>query len=236
MTTDTPTPGRNSTWFIPILIGIISVCGICLILGWAWLPGQKAQVIPTRTFTPFQYLFLGTETLTLTPRPETATPTETLPARTPTSGANRALTPSSTGEAGIFIIEDTPTVTITADPIFAGAEPMTAGKHDSIESEFTRTGSWNIQNNEGAYQHSFLVSTTIGSSIAFSFIGDQIILGYQTTDEAADMLVNIDGTELSFAQEVDYEWYSWDLSFGTHYVIVTHESGPTVNLDYIEIP
>ena len=236
MTTDTPTPSRSYSWIIPISIAMISLLGICLILWSAWSPGQKPQAVPTRTVTPFKYLFLATESLTPTPRPETATPTETPPASTTTSEADGTLTPPSTGEAGTFIIEDTPTVTITPDPIFAEAGTMTVGKYDSTDSEITRVGTWNNQNNADAYEGTLLVSNTVGSHVAFSFIGSYMVLGYQSTNAAGDMLVNIDGSEVTITQLVGNAWFSQELGPATHYVILTHESGPTVNLDYIEIP
>jgi hypothetical protein len=57
-------PIRNHPFIPPLLIGLFSLFGLCTILALAFLPEQNAEIVPTRTFTPFKYQFLATETLT----------------------------------------------------------------------------------------------------------------------------------------------------------------------------
>jgi hypothetical protein len=129
----------------------------------------------------------------------------------------------------------TPTLTITPAPIFTGSVPMTAGIYDGADPQIIRSGNWTNQSNVDAHQGTLLVSNTVGNYVAFSFLGYQIALGYQESENAGNLMVNIDGSEVSFTQRVGNSWFSQELEIGTHFVILTHISGNTVNLDYIDI-
>ena len=227
---------HNYSLLVPLLTGFISVIGICLILVSAWFPRQNTPVVPTKTVTPFKYLLLATETVVPTPGFETAAPTEIFP--TPTSEVDVVLTPALTEQNGISTDDFfTPTATITPDPIFAESDPMRVGIYDDRDSEIIRIGNWNTQQNvENAHQKTLLVSNTVGNYIAFSFIGQEMALGYQSSNNAGDMLINIDGSEVTMTQLVGNAWFSQELERGTHHVILIHQSGTLINLDYIDIP
>ena len=61
------------------------------------------------------------------------------------------------------------------------------------------------------------------------------MLGYQSSDNAGDMTVSIDGSEVVITQLVGNSWFLQEVEPGTHFVILTHENGAFVNLDYIDI-
>lgn len=228
---------RDYSLLAPLLIGVISVLGICLIITPIWFPRQNAQTFPTQTVTPFKYLLLAT----LTPVPavelEIAVGTEILPVPTATLEGGVALNPASTDQAGISTNDFfTSTITITPNPIFAESVPMKTGTYDDSDSHIIRTGIWKNQGNVDAYQETLLVSNTVGNSVAFSFIGRQMVLGYQSSDNAGDITINMDGSEVTFTQLVGNAWFSQEVEPGTHFVILTHMSGASVNLDYIDVP
>jgi hypothetical protein len=231
---------RSHPLFLPLLISIISLLGICVIIASVWFPRQNAQVFPTRTPTPFKYLLLATETVIPTPAAELARPPESRFAATGTSDIADPETTFfsiATAQTGIFTGEIfIATSTITPNPIFAESQPMNVGTYDAADKQIIRRGSWIIQNNIDAYQGNLLVSNTVGDYVAFRFIGYQMMLGYQSNEiHAGELLVNIDGAEVTLTQAVGNLWISDELNAGTHFVIVTHAGGATVNLDYVDI-
>lgn len=237
----------------PLLIGILSLLGICVILGSTWLPRQEPEPVPSQTVTPFKYLLLATETAFPTQRPETATArstsTEISPFLTGTFEENSTLLPVGTGQAGIYTVRtsevgtpeagiseseiSTPTPAITIDPVFARAAPLTAGTHDAASPQIIRSGDWVTQNSEGAFGGSLLVSRKTGNSLTFSFVGYRIALGFQGSDTGGDLKISIDGSEEILAEELGAEWFSQELESTMHYVVLTHESGAMINLDFI---
>jgi hypothetical protein len=249
MTTDNRPPIRDYSLLFPVFVAILSLIGIGVLVATVWFPRQEAAIIPTQTLTPFKYLFLGTETPGPTPRPETATGSEyfpivtserditTLPASTEQSGTLSAIPLLTlTGQTGTPPAEfSTPTLTITPESIFSGSVPLTTGKYDGADSKIIRTGNWTNQNDSNAYQGTLLVSNTVGNSLAFSFTGSSMQVGYQSSTSAGSMMITLDGSEVTVPQLVGNIWISPSLESGTHYVILTHASGNTLNLDYIVI-
>jgi len=220
-------PIRDKSLLVPLLISAISLLGIFSVLALTWRTRQNPETFATPTAVPFKYLLLATETAFLPP-PEA--PTEILP--TPTE----VLVEEATEPTGIATDEFfTPTITITVNPIFDQSMPMSAGTHDDTDSKIIRSGNWKSQNNVDAYQKTLLVSNTVGNYVAFSFTGPQMVLGYQSSNTAGNMTVYIDGSEVIITQLVGNAWFSQELEPGTHYVILTHENGATVNLDHIDI-
>jgi len=128
-----------------------------------------------------------------------------------------------------------PRPTSTPDPKFAGIISMTAGTYDAGNSQIIRKGNWVIQENEGAFEGSLLVSSKAGNSVTFRFDGYRMSLGFQGSDTSGEITVDIDGSEETFTQEMGMEWFSQELEPGTHFVTLTHETGSIVNLDYIVI-
>ena len=228
----------DKSLIIPLLIGIASLLGICLIIALEWQRGQDSQTIPTQTETPFKYILLATETMIPAPELDTAAPQETFP--TPTTMLQEGGTPFptlieqiATSASTVF----TPTATITPNIIFDTTTPMTIGTYDDSDSHIVRTGNWINQSNvDSAYQGTLLSSNKAGNYVAFNFIGTLMVLGYQSSLDAGDVTVNIDGSEVTLTQLVGNAWFSQELEPGTHFVILTHMSGASVNLDYIDIP
>ena len=227
----------NHPLFPPVLISIISLLGICVILATTWLPRQRTQAIPTETVTSFKYLLLATEMVFSSSKHEGSTPSEIL--STPTAASENKTTPLlvMTQPTGISTADPSiPTITITPPPQFGESNPMTMGTYDDADSTIIRHGNWEPQKKADAYKQTLLVSNTVGNYVAFSFIGRFVVLGYQSTNDIGNFTINIDGSEQSISQVTDNAWFSRDLGTGTHFVLLTHASGTTVNLDYINIP
>jgi len=87
-----------------------------------------------------------------------------------------------------------------------------------------------------AYKGTLHASNSIGNEASFRFTGKAFLLGYQRGVNFGTVTVLIDGQPYSF-QEQDYSllWRSPQLAPGAHFVRIIHESGESVNLDYIEI-
>lgn len=238
MTDNTPSSVRIYSWIVPILIGIFSLLGLCLILGSNWLPSQAPQVAPSRTVIPFKYQLLATETLTPTPAAEMpdsrVAPTGTSTVTKPELETTPSL--SQTEQNGTLTEGlDTPTPTITLDPIFGNDAPLLAGIYDESDVGFTYIGIWDTEENVDAYLETVAVSETVGNYVAFSFEGYQIGLGYQSSIGAGEITINIDGSELTITQQAGSSWYSEAFESGTHYVIIKHTGAGPVNMDYVEI-
>ena len=254
MTMDTRPPDRESSILIPILIGTFSLLGICLVfaISWFWKPEKPSA--PPQINTPFKYALLATETTVPTSDFRSAVPTDSV--ATPTSVvveetavplqavAQANVTPNEnsfvpvTGQTEIPTEEIfTPTFTITPDPIFTQSTPITTGTYDDSNPNILRIGTWSTkQNVSNAFQKTLLVSNQDGNYIAFSFIGQKMMVGYQSSMNAGEMLVSIDGNETTMTQLVGNAWSSQEFEPGTHYVILTHFTGASINIDYIDIP
>jgi hypothetical protein len=81
------------------------------------------------------------------------------------------------------------------------------------------------------------VSTEIESDLIFSFTGRQLIIGYVGGAGLGTLAISIDDNDFPpLSQATGKEWTSPQLSHNEeHIVIIIHESGTTVNLDYIGI-
>lgn len=221
----------------------------------AFLPEQNAEFVPTRTPTAFKYQFLATETQIpiLTPASATAefriVPNETSNSTTITTqgtettpflvatvqNGNTVQSSSTTQNAGTTADPRIPTATMTPEPILGNAEPLTPGRYDDRNLGFTYIGIWNVEENSYAYQETVVVSEAVGDYVAFRFTGLQLMLGYQSSDDAGEFTVSIDGEEETMNQQVGSIWFSAYLDSGTHYAIITHTGAGPVNLDYIEV-
>jgi len=225
---------------IPVLIGLVSMIGIGLVFSVAYLNRSEAPAVVERTATPFKYLLLATETDTPLPESETPPPEEIFPTNPsfPTlitgtqEGANlpggtpgAIRTPTNVGSQN-------PTVIPTVGEIV----PMVAGKYDDADISIEYFGDWVTQSNIGsAYQGTLHVSNTIGNDLSFIFEGQQIQLGYQTVSGLGTLVITIDEEQYVLAQASGSSWVSPQLDPGPHFVIIIHESGDSVNVDYITI-
>lgn len=223
----------------PLLIGAVSLLGICVILVTAFLPSQDVESIPTRTPTPFKYQFLATETLMPTAEAvtaglrvvPTASPKRTAP---PTESTAFLLTAEPTEDSTAEF--STPIFTMTPNPIFDNAEPLPLGTYDDDDYRLTYIGVWNAEEDLDAFLETVFVSETVGDYLAFSFIGIRMGVGYQGRPDAGKITINIDGSEETITQQVGILWNSDDFESGTHNVIITHTGEGPINIDYIEIP
>jgi hypothetical protein len=89
---------------------------------------------------------------------------------------------------------------------------------------------------ENAYQGTLHASPDIGNEASFRFTGKQFRLGYQRGRNFGTVTVLVDDQSYSFHEQAfDLVWSSPRLSPGDHFVRIIHESGESINLDYIEI-
>lgn len=234
---------RNHPLIPPLLIGIFSLLGLCAILALSFLPERNVESVPTRTPTPFKYQFLATETdiPVLTPATETAE-LRIAPAATSTitniTIQNTQTTPffaATEQNGGATAASFTPTATMTLNSIFGNSEPLATGKYDDRDPGFTYIGVWNEEENSYAYQETVLVSDAVGDYVTFRFIGLQLMFGYQSSDDAGEITVNVNSVEETMNQQAGSIWFSDYLEPGTHFAIITHTGEGPVNLDYIEI-
>jgi hypothetical protein len=230
-----PRPSFDRALLIPIAIGVVSILGI----GWILLRSDLGQSLIPPTAIPSSLSSLEAETSTPssaesptqdeTPPEDTATETRPAPSpRPPTE------TPSSTSTSTMEPLP-TPSATYTPDRI----QPLPAGKYDDMNPDIAYDRYWTVLKTGGtknAYQGAIHFSAAIGNEASFRFTGKRFILGYQRGRNFGTVTVIIDDQPYSFHEEAfDLLWTSPQLSPGDHFVRIIHESGESINLDYIEI-
>jgi hypothetical protein len=230
----------------PALIGIFSVIGICLVLLIYRYNTSSVVVEVTVTQTPFKYIYLGTEpAISTEPSPEESA-TATLsdePAPIFTQASPIILTPNTPQIATPNTLVPSPlTPSIaTNTPDSAAPPPLNAGTYDDVYPGLIYSGNWVNQTNvSGAYQNTLHISTTLttpGNSVTFRFIGQEVRLFYQSGASLGVLRVLLDGTQTLLNQAgTSTEFVLTATSVGTHTVSITHQSGGSVNLDYVIIP
>jgi hypothetical protein len=136
----------------------------------------------------------------------------------------------------------TRTITPTRTPTSASGPPLNPGTYDDTDSRLLYTGNWSSQDNvAGAEQNSLHVSTTLGNSVTFRFIGNQIRIFYQPGGSLGQLAILVDGqtpdnSPLNQSNTSARELLIDDLTNGTHTIVLTHLSGGSVNIDQIIIP
>ncbi len=232
---------------IPIGIGTFSILGICLVLIVSFLDRPQTDVPAEQTTTPFKYLFLGTETLVISPVLETSTPEE-LFKEAPTSSATPIIIITTTQEqitsTSISAPIQTNTLTSNNTPGSTSAPPTTfdettaliAGKYDDTAPLLDYDGDWVSESSvTGSYQETLYFSLEIDDKIKFNFVGKQIIIGYLGDTDFGTVAITIDNIKYTLDQSSGSEWISPQLTQGVHSVIILHESGELANLDYVNI-
>jgi len=222
-----PRPSFDRALLIPIAIGVVSILGI----GWIFLTSDlgKSLIPPTAIPSIFSPLEAGT-----LPSSPLAAPTqdETPPEDTATSTRTPrpSLTPTSTRTLR-------PTATFT--PTSNQPQPLPAGKFDDTDPNIAYDQYWTALKNPGtenAYKGTLHASADIGNEASFRFTGKGFLLGYQRGKNFGTVTVIIDDQSYSFHEQAfDLWWRSPQLSSGDHFVRIIHESGESINLDYIEI-
>jgi len=230
-----PRPSFDRALLIPIAIGVVSILGI----GWILLTSDLGKSLIPPTAIPSSFSSLEAETLTPSPL---ATPSqdETPPEDTAT-GTSPAAYPGPPAETlpstSTLITESlpTPSATYTPDQI----QPLPAGKYDDMDPNIAYDRYWTVLKNLGtknAYEGAIHSSAAIGNEASFRFTGKRFRLGYQRGKNFGTVTVIIDDQPYSFHEEAfDLLWSSPQLSPGDHFVRIIHESGESINLDYIEI-
>jgi len=178
--------------------------------------------------------------------PGTITPTLNADVPLSTRPPTRSITntPINLGPLPATHAGSTPTRTITPTrtPTSAGAPPLNPGTYDDTDSRLVFTGNWTSQDNvAGAEQNTLHVSTTLGNSVTFRFIGNQIRIFYQPGGSLGQLSILIDGqtpdnSPLNQSNTSAREWLIDDLTNSTHTVVLTHLSGGSVNIDQVIIP
>jgi hypothetical protein len=241
-------PSFDRGIFIPIGVGIFSLIGICVILVMGRLNATRATVEEIPSATAFKYSLIGTEPAvsTLTSEGFEEEDLTTSTPRVPTSRppATIIVLPTNTLSANVPIITLpalTSTHTPTGTPTSAAAAPLGAGTYDDLHDRLVYSGNWTTQPSvSGAYQNTLHVSETLGNSVTFRFIGQEVRVFFQAAPSLGTIRVTLDSTTYDMNESNSnthiYEWVLPSVSSGTHTVTITHLSGGSVNLDYIIIP
>jgi hypothetical protein len=231
-------PVFDRTLFIPIIIGVCSVLGICLVLLVGRLNAARGEVQNEATQTPIRYQYLGTEPAivfptdapTLTALPETIAPTDDLLKPTlvfPTATLRPKSTPTIPTRAIITPVSLTPTV---------GSLNVI---YDDGDFKFLYTGDWHQNTVSGTYQSTLHISSTIGDSVQLSFVGQKIRIAYQAGPSLGTIALRLDGADFvldqSSADTVLSRWESPVLVLSSHSITITHVSGGSINLDSIAV-
>jgi hypothetical protein len=128
-------------------------------------------------------------------------------------------------------------VTATTPSTVAGttASSLTQ-KHDNVDQLLQYDGNWVSRTDVGnAYQGTLHVSNRVGNDVSFSFVGQQIAIGYLGEPGLGSITVSVDDDEFLLNQSGGNRWLSPQYSSTEHFVILIHENGDTINLDYVEI-
>lgn len=178
-----------------------------------------------------------TTSSTLSPSSPTRTVTPSLPTRFATvTRVGITNTPVT-----LFTVPgptNTVAVAPTQTPASAAPPPLNSGTYDDTDPRLIYSGSWVNQTGvPGAESGTLHVSQTIGNTITFRFIGDQIRIFYQPGTGLGFMTAVIDGDPYDPQnQSVNSEWAITGLSNATHTVTLTHSSGGSINLDQVIVP
>src|SRR5215213_11441121 len=228
-----PRPPLDRALLIPLAIGVVSLLGI----GWILLTSDLGQSLIRPTATPSSVSFLEAGTLTPFPR-ATRTREKPPPTATATSPIAYPGPPAETlPSTGTQITESPPAPSATPTP--DQFQPLQAGKYDDMDPNIAYDRYWTFLKNPGtanAYQGTLHASAGIGHEASFRFTGEGFLLGYQRGKNFGIVTVIIDGQRYGFHEQAfDLLWRSPQLPPGDHFVRILHESGETINLDYIEI-
>ena len=230
---------------IPIGISIFSITGILIALSIVYLDKPEEPAPATPTFTPFSFIFLGTETSIPSPELETTPAEETFPEES--EGTTLIDTPQvllDTPQAGFPTIpgeapsqvSTLPFSTSQASPTVSPAGLTVTERYDNTDPILVFDGDWDPQTNvANAYQGTLSVSNTIENDLSFSFTGQQMIVGYLGGVGLGNLLISINDQEFQVNQSTGKEWISPQLPDAEYFVIIIHDSGESVNLDYINI-
>jgi hypothetical protein len=233
-----PRPPFDRTLLIPIAIGVVSILGIV----WVFLTSDLRETFnpPTAvpTAIPFDVSPLETEAASLfpsaTPAQDETSPTATGPVAYP-GPPDAKLASTRT-----LVTESRPTPTSFVTPTPARIQPLPAGRrYDDTDPNIAYDRFWTALKNSSTvneYKGTIHASNSIGGEASFRFTGEGFLLGYKRAKSFGTVTVLIDNQPYGFHEQAfDLVWRSPELSPGDHFVRIIHESGESINLDYIEI-
>ena len=239
-------PSFDVGLLIPIGVGLFALMGMCGILVMGRINDARATVEEVPTATPFEYAYIGTEpaltTLTAVTEDglEEQPPTFESPASTPEG--TQVIIFTNTSASLITLPPLLPTNTASRTPTSSFVAPFVDGTFDDTqEDRFVYSGSWETQTGvSGAYQNTLHVSGTLGSSVSFLFIGNELRVFFQAGPSLGTIRLTLDNTSQDMSQSnLNTQRYEWVLSAptaGTHTVTITHQSGGSINFDGIIVP
>jgi hypothetical protein len=222
-----PRPPFDRELLIPIAVGVVSILG----LAWIFLTNYRSGSSIPPTVEPTGIPIDSSPFVTRTPRPRPSA-TSTLEETPPTAtGTSPIAYPGYPGP---------PSETLpSAGTLISESQPLPSGKYDDTDPNIAYDRHWTYRMNSGtkyAYRGTLHTSDSIGNELSFHFTGQRILLGYQRGRSFGTVTVIIDGEPYRFHQQAFGNiWRSPQLSPGTHSVRIIHESGQSVNLDYIEV-
>ena len=226
-----PRPSFDRGLLIPIVIGVVSILGIMWIL---LTTDLDRSLIPPKA-VPSSSREAGTLTpsVSMTPTQEATSPAATGTSPIAYPGPLDETPPSTS----TLITESPPTPSATYTP--ARIQPFAVGRYDDTDPNIAYDPYWTTLKNGGtanAYKGTIHISTGNGNEASFRFTGKRVSLGYQRGKNFGTVTVIIDDQPYSFHEQAfDLVWRSPQLSPGDHFVRIIHESGESINLDYIEI-
>jgi hypothetical protein len=230
-----PRPSSDRALQILVAIGVVSILGMILGIGWLFSTSEMRETFmpPTAvpTAIPFDVRSLETEIWAFYP---SATPTQnqTRPTATETPPEAETLPSTST-----LMPESLPPRSATPTP--DRIQPLPVGKYDDTNPNIAYDRFWTALKNRGtenAYQGTLHFSASIGNEASFRFTGAAFRLGYQRGKNFGIVTVIIDHEPYRFHEQAfGLVWLSPQLSPGDHFVRIIHESGESINLDYVEI-
>jgi hypothetical protein len=232
-----PRSSFDRALLIPVVISIVSILGICLI----FLTSGLGKIFPHPTATPSRFSPL--EAVRRTPSPSAISAQDETPptatGTTPDASLEPATeTPPATSTMVTEITESLPTPSATPTP--DRIQPLQAGRnYDDTDPNIAYDQYWTALKNPStvnSYKGTIHASFDAGSKASFRFTGKRFLLGYKRAKSFGTVTVIIDDEPYSFDEQAfDLVWRSPELSPGDHFVRIIHESGQSINLDYIEI-
>lgn len=245
-------PSFDRGLMIPIGVGIFSLVGLCILLVLGRVTALRGNVEEIPTATSFQYQMIGTEPVLVTSTvvelvteipSDAEAPTFDGETGFPTFNPPVLLSPNATSARTTIPLQTNTAVTTATGipsrtPTSASAAPFNPGTYDDTDSRFTYNGNW--QTVSGADLETTLhVSNRIGNTVVFRFIGTEIHVFFQAGQSLGGISLLLDTTNYTIDQSNGsgrYEWVLPSVVNGTHTVTITHQSGGSVNLNYIIIP
>ena len=224
--------------FLPLLLGGLSVIGIGAVFVFARMSEARDVIPAADTATPFRFVYLGTEPGLSTLTPEaTGTPIPTVTELVLPPGSFATATDVVFLPTGQPSLPPQPSRTPTASPTISSV----LSKVDDTYFELLYDGDWVDQSDvTDTYQNTLHISFKVGSSVSYTFTGQQVIISFQSGPSLGRISITLDGLVFEIDQSSSntelVNWQSAVLVRGTHTVVIEHLSGGSVNLDSITIP